>query len=495
MTAPNTPQGTHPLGRRVVVNTGALAAANLGRIVVSFLIQLVVARHLGLDALGQYTVAMAYLNISQVLCEAGLPLWVVREIAHRPTHRRAYFRRTLALQWIAAALVWLALTGLITVLPYPLATRQAIFLIGLSLPFFAVASVAGTIFQAGERLDLLLVVEIITNGLILLASVVVILRADTEILRAGAVVRLLAIVVAAQGVSVLVALGLLKRSRLMAVPQEPVTLSLWQMARQAASFFGLSLADTLLQRLDILLLSLLGDPRLIGLYSAAYNLVRVGVKLVQSVWRALYPTLARLVQSAPTHGLRLGQDTLRYGLMVTIAGAAVTPGIAEELLSLIYGASDPADAAVGAQTLAWLVWVLPLLVIQLYISTQLVIGGRARAALSMTLVNIVLLGVLLPLLARWAGAPGAAWGTLLAQAGGTALGLVLAPREVHLSARMAWLLPLAALTLGITAWLPVVWWGRAVLGLLLFVGALPPLGLLTRQDGRTLQRALRRPTA
>lgn len=473
------------MGRRVVVNTGALAAANVGRIVVSFLIQLFVARRLGLDALGQYTVAMAYLNISQVLCEAGLPLWVVREVAHRPDHRRAYFRRTLILQWIAAALVWLALTGLITILPYPLATRQAIFLVGMSLPFFAVASAAGTIFQAGERLDLLLIVEIVTNGLILLASLVVVVRA-------GTVAHLLVVVVAAQGVSVLVALALLRRSRLMTGPQASIDLPLWHMARQATSLFGLTLADTLLQRLDILLLSLLGDPRLIGLYSAAYNLVRVGVKLVQSVWRALYPTLARLSQNAPAQAQRLGQDTLRFGLIVTLAGAAIAPGIAHEILTLIYGASDPADAAAGAQTLAWLVWVLPLLVIQQYILTQLVIDGRARAALGITLVNILLVSILLPLLANWAGAPGAAWGTLLAQAGGTAVAIALAPRAQSFMPVLVRMLPLVALALGIGMWLPGAWWLQTALSLLVFVLGLPILGLLTRQDQQTLQRALRR---
>lgn len=485
------PASSVPLGRRVVVNTGALAAANLGRIVVSFLIQLVVARRLGLDVLGQYTVAMAYLNISQVLCEAGLPLWIVREIAHRPTYRRAYFRRSLALQWIAAALVWLALTGLTAILPYPLATRQAIFLVGLSLPFFAVASAAGTIFQAGERLDLLLIVEIATNGLILLASLFVVARA-------GTVAHLLAVVVAAQALSVLVALGLLQRSRLMAGPQARVTLSLWQMARQAIALFGLSLADTLLQRLDILLLSLLGDPRLTGLYSAAYNLVRVGVKLVQSVWRALYPTLARLTQHAPAQAARLGQDTLRFGLLATLAVAAVTSGIAGDLLALIYGADTSPDAAAGAQTLAWLIWVLPLLVIQFYLSTQFIIAGQTRAALGVTLATIAGVVVLLPLLARWAGAPGAAWATLLAQIGGTALGLALARNQTRYKIRFASqlmrLLPLVAVTMATSLWLPLVWWLRGAVALLIFVLALQPFGLLTRQDWQTLRKALRQST-
>jgi O-antigen/teichoic acid export membrane protein len=290
-----------------------MASGNLWRIVVSFLVQLLVARGLGLEALGQYTVAMAYLNISQVLCEMGLPLWLVRELAQAPHLRHAYFRRSVLLQGTAALILWAGLAGLTMLLPYPPVTRAAIFWVGASLPLFAITSACATIFQAAERMELAFVIEVAINALILLLSAWLLWQQQS-------VADLLLVVVVAQGAGMVLALGLLFASRLLAAPQladsqpsgPPLSGPLpWRtIATGAMPFFGLSLTDVLLQRLDILLLSLFADARLLGTYSAAYNLVRVAIKLLQSVWRGVYPTLARLYPTTPERAAKLATTLL-----------------------------------------------------------------------------------------------------------------------------------------------------------------------------------------
>ena len=94
--SPETP--ARQTGRRVLVNTGALTTASLYRIGMSFVLQLIIARRLGIEGLGHYTIAMAYLNVSQVISEFGLPNLLVRDLAQAPQHRRAYFRVLVALQ-------------------------------------------------------------------------------------------------------------------------------------------------------------------------------------------------------------------------------------------------------------------------------------------------------------------------------------------------------------------------------------------------------------
>lgn len=470
-------------GRRLVANTGALAGANLWRIVVSFLLQLVIARRLGLESLGAYTVAMAYLNVSQVLCELGLPLWMVREVAHRPTARRAYFRRALWLLGGMALALWGGLLLLALWLPYPPELRQAIGWVGASLPFYAVSAAAAIVFQAGERLPLLLRVEVVTNSLILAASLVVVWAA-------GTVADLLLVVVVAQIISATVSLGWLARSRLLAPPQENTPPPWTQLRREVAPFFGLSLADVLLQRLDILLLSLLADVRLLGLYSAAYNLVRVAVKLAQSYWRGLYPTLSRLHHQAPMQGRAVAHTALRYLLLLGCGGAAVSSGVASEILYLVYGSRD----AEAARLLAWLVWSVPLFGLELYASTRLLVEGRARAALLLSLAHVTALALFLLPAARQAGALGAAGAVLAAQALGTVGGLWLLGDRLAPAVRVHLLL-LGMLTLGagVAAWaVPGPAWLRAGLALALYVAGLGRSGWLTAQDRARFLSLLRR---
>lgn len=469
------------LGRRLVVNTGALAGANLWRIVVSFLLQLIIARRLGLETLGAYTVAMAFLNVSQVLCELGLPLWMVREVAGRPAARRAYWLRGMALQGGMAFLLWGGLLLLTLWLPYSPELRRAIGWVGASLPLYAVSAAAGMVFQASERMPLLLRVEAVTNSLILAISVGVVLAA-------GNVSDLLLVVVAAQAISAALSLWWLTRSGLPAAAQSAPPP--WrEIGRGAAPFFGLSMADVLLQRLDILLLSLLGDPRLIGLYSAAYNLTRVVIKLVQSYWRGLYPTLSRLRRENPPQGHAVVQSALRYAVLLCCGGAAITTGVAGELLHLVYGSREPAATPV----LAWLVWSVPLFCVEFYASTRLLVEGRARAALCLALGHVAGLAVLLLPLAAQAGALGAAWAVLIAQACATLGGLwLLGERADRASGgRLAALGLLTAGATVLTLWLPDPAWLRAGAAGAGYLAGLQAGGLLTPRDWRRVRSLLR----
>jgi O-antigen/teichoic acid export membrane protein len=404
---------TASLGRSILRNTGALAGANVGRILVSFLVQLLVARGLGLEALGQYTLAMAYLNISQVLCEAGLPLWAVRTLAQAPHLRRAVWGRALLIQVSAALLLWPALVGISRLAAYPPATHAALWWVGASLPFFAITSATVTLFQAAERMELLLAVELSVNAAILAISA-------WAIAQGGNIADLLRIVVIAQVGGMGLALLLLLGARLLAGPQAAFPFT-WRDLRQGVSpFFGLSLTDVLLQRLDILLLSLFADPRLLGSYSAAYNLVRVGIKLLQSVWRGVYPTLARLQMTTPALAAQWATRILVGGLWLCVGGAAVGMVTAAPLLRWIYGVDD----AQATATLLWLVWQAPLFYLESYATTWLLVVGQARAALRVSLLHVGLLALLLPVGAFLGGAVGAAWGTLAAQAAGAAAGWV-----------------------------------------------------------------------
>jgi O-antigen/teichoic acid export membrane protein len=470
-------------GRRILLNTGALAGSNLWRILVSFLIQLLVARRLGLESLGYYTVAMAYLNVSQVLSEAGLPMLLVRDLAQEPAQRRAVARLALGVQLGAACLVALGLIVLTWLLPYPPPLQAALWLVGASLPFFAITSVGETLFQAGERMEYLLGVEGAINLLILALSLVVLWQG-------GDVVPLLAVVVVAQVISAALAVWLVARSRLLAPPQVPMTTPAATRLRQAMPFFGLSLADVLLQRLDILLLSAVGGPQVVGIYSAAYNLLRVAIKLIQSFWRALYPTLSRLYYTARPRYLQLAAMGLHYGLLACIGAAALGAALAEEVIQLLYATADPASAAV----LRVLVWLMPLFLVESAAITQLLVEQRARASLMLSAAHLLALAALILVLTAVGGAQGAAWGALLAQAIGTGIGLWLTrARRPGPAPAARWpALPAAALAYALASWLPAPWPLQAVAGLGAYLVVLVLGQAVAPADIRRLRQAVRR---
>ncbi|MCB0185322.1 MAG: oligosaccharide flippase family protein, partial [Caldilineaceae bacterium] len=212
------PPTSHQTGRRLLINTSALASSSLWRIVMSFLLQLLIARRLGVVSLGQYTIALAYLNVCQVLSELGLPTLLVRDLAQMPWLRRSYYAWALRIQSMAALVAWGGLVIITLLLPLPSATRVLLWVVGASLPFYAVTSASQMLFQSGERMEYVMSIELLINTLILLLSLAVLLNG-------GGTLALVTVLVFTQLISAGLSLILVRRSALLAEPQQPVA---WQ---------------------------------------------------------------------------------------------------------------------------------------------------------------------------------------------------------------------------------------------------------------------------
>lgn len=447
----------------------------------SFVLQVLIARRLGVDGLGHYTIALAYLNVSQVIVEWGLPTLLVRDLAQHPTHRWSYFRWLLAIQGAMSLLTWLGLIVLTSMLPYASVTAMSLWLVGASLPLYAVTSASQTLFQAGERMELIMGVEVLINTLILIFSIGVLWSGGDEL-------ALIAVIIVTQAISAILCLALLARSRILASPQESIPVHLPTLLRRTTPFFGLSLSDVLLQRLDILLLSLVAGPTVAGVYSAAYNVVRVVMKLIQSFWKALYPTLSRLHRQSAEHYGRLSALSLRFGMVVVLPVAAIGFGVAPALLSLLFGGGYDDSA----RTYQILIWAAPLFLIEVYATTLLMIEHQLRASLWISVVHILGTILLLPPLTQLFGADGAALAVLLAGSLGSMISLYLLDK-MHLPRRVKrfWGLGAATVAAGLVALLlPVFWLVATLLAAAAYLMLCWATGVLTSGDFQTLRRTL-----
>jgi O-antigen/teichoic acid export membrane protein len=468
-------------GRRVLVNTGALTSASLYRIGMSFVLQLLIARQLGVEGLGHYTIAMAYLNVSQVISEFGLPALLVRDLAQTPWRRRSTFRALLRIQVVLGLLTAGGLALLSLLLPYGDTTRTALLLVGASLPLFAVSSASQTLFQAGERMELVMGVEVFINTLILALSILVLWNGGGE-------EALIAVIIVTQAVSALLCLLLVVRSRLLHGRQEAVRIDAPELLRQALPFFGLSLGDVLLQRLDILLLSIVAGPAVTGIYSAAYNVVRVLMKLVQSFWKALYPTLSRLHNQAHAQYDRLARLGLRYGLLLLLPTAAIGTVVATGALAFIFGS----DYAESAHVFQILLWAAPLFLLENYAITLLMVERHLRQSLLILALHLAATLLALPPLTAWLGADGAAWAGVLAGALGALFGLWQLHRlRLPLAVRGLWrMLGAAAAAGGVALLLPLSWPLQALAGGAVYLVVCWVTGVLSPADLATLRTTL-----
>jgi O-antigen/teichoic acid export membrane protein len=490
---PSTPT-PRQTSRRLLINTGALASSSLWRIVISFLLQLFIARRLGVASLGQYTIALAYLNVCQVISELGLPALLVRDLAQMPWLRRSYFYLALRIQIVAALLAWGGLIVVTMVLPLPTETRTILWVVGASLPFYAVTSASQLLFQAGERMEYVMGIELLINTLILLLSLAVLVAG-------GGTVELVALLVGTQLISAGASLFLVWRSALLAEPQEKVAWQWSMLWQRSGPFFGLALADVLLQRTDIVLLSIFGGEVTTGIYSAAYNLLRVGLKLIQNFWAALYPTLSRLYHQGPTHYRRLCDFAMHYSLLALLGAAAIGAGITPAVLRLVYGDGFTASALV----LQILLWTAPFYLLESFTQTLLMVEHKPLQSLLITGLHLAALLLLLPPLVTLAmdaavgmGQPEvaaiyAALAVLIAGACG-GFGSIYLRKRWSLPGRLRrpWLIgALVILTSLLALYLPLGWGWRLLINSGLFLFGSWVGGLIDRQDWQLLRRAFR----
>jgi O-antigen/teichoic acid export membrane protein len=409
--------------RRVLINTGALMVSSLWRIGLSFILQLLIANQLGSEGLGQYATALAYLNICQVLSELGLPQLLVRDLASFPEQRSQLFRVALLMQITAAVLVWGLLVAVTFLLPYQPTTRYVLVGITASLPLYAISSVCMTILQSGERMELVMSTEMFVNFLIVASSIV-------ALWQGGTIVHLALILVGTQFISVILYVWQLHHSRLLAVPVDPLgsqnNLSFGQLllyaGKHARFFYGLSLTNVLLHRVDILLISIVAGERITGIYSAAYLVARIFIVLSQNYWQALYPTLSRLYHHAFEQYRLLASLGVRYGLMVLLPIAGLGSEFARPLLQLIFR-NELSEESIGVFQV--LIWVVPLYFLLVYVVNSLLVERKPLYGLRIALIHLAATSILLPFLTMKWTAPGASVAVFIGCTLSVAVGLWL----------------------------------------------------------------------
>ena len=250
--------------------------------------------------------------------------------------------------------------------------------------------------------------------------------------------------------------------------------------------------DALLQRMDVVLLSVVAGEAATGIYDAAFQLVKVVMTLIMSFSEAIYPTLSRLyVHTRQQFALAIGKS-LQYGLVLLLPLAVGATVLAEPIIALLYRRPEYAPAA---GVLAVLSWALLPYFAQLLLTRTLMAGDRQRASLWVTGLMIAIGAVFMLALTYQFAAVGTA----------AALGLMYmvgawlawrASRGYDIAFGLSCLArpALAAALMGAGLYLmpSLPWWAAIPIGIVGYAALALGLGAFDRADIQTLRSALRR---
>ena len=308
------------------------------------LVAALVARGMGAEGVGVFTVALGVVLVATPLLALGQVEVLIRDVARTP--RSARRLAVVALRGQRRVLAGLALPAAVIIALVPDAALRHTLLALLPYVWFRVETLTrGAIFKGLDRMGV---------------------EAQARALEMGTAVALVAALAvlglpvwavgAAFSLGGAVGLGFLLRSMRSLPAELPSGATSSGQLRQGLPFMAIAGVFQLLLRSDVFALELFGVPHAeIGHYGAAASLVWGLLGGAQLVAVAIYPSVSRIATRSTNPG-RSAVVAGGVGLVLGLAGATVLVVLRRPLLGLVFGSGFVSTAA---PLLATLAWVLP----------------------------------------------------------------------------------------------------------------------------------------
>ncbi|MBI3037331.1 flippase [Candidatus Woesearchaeota archaeon] len=339
----------------IAKNTLFLTVGELTSRVLSFLLVIAIARHLGNVGLGAFAFAFAFMDILLNVADLGLPTYLMREIAKDKQKASSYISNILGLRLIMAPIVIAA--GIIAAL-LSASTAETQILVILATLGTAISFLNDpfrSVFLAYERASYYSIVIIIERAIFTVAGI--------AMLASGrGLIYVVSFFALGQLVSLLITTTIV-RKKFTAFSIRFETSGIIQMLKSSVMFGGASLLRMINQRVDVLMLSAMHGFAATGIYSSASRITESLRFMPLVLIAAVFPVMSRLhLQSKETLSA-LYEKTIHYLLIIIVPMIIGITIIADRATVFFYGgafapAADVLRLLILAESLLFLHYIM-----------------------------------------------------------------------------------------------------------------------------------------
>ncbi len=377
-----------PPSANIMKNSIYLLSARVGILALNFFSTIFLARYLGVNEFGKYTLVMVFLSFFILICDFGLNRFIILKVSKTPELTATYSANMILLR------IFLSLLGFGMMLPL---TR----LMGYSQEIFILICIAGLILlpssinltidalvQGHEKMGISSLWQIVSTSL---STLTVLISIYLDIKLKGIFISLFIatclnlILYFLIGVRV----GLIIRSR---IEMHFMVRSL----RAALPYAITSLLGFIYFRADTVLLSLLETEKSVGLLGASYRIIEGLLVVPLVLMTAYFPRMSRYSISEPHAFNHLYRSSLTLLTTLAFPLGILCTVFSKDILRLIYGLHyDEASLAFSV-----LIWGLVLMYLNAPAGTAIQTSDRfyrfVPFAIGNTFLNIVLNLFLIP---------------------------------------------------------------------------------------------------
>jgi O-antigen/teichoic acid export membrane protein len=388
----------------VIKNTVYIFAGRVSNAIFLFLLTLVVSRQLGPALFGVYSLLTTVVVAANCFSNFGFDVWMVREVTKEPSQAKNYLSNILGLKVVTSLLTIIFVYLIFRATDLPSTTLHLLFILSISLLFNTLSQ---SLWHFGNCFKRFIFHSALWASSNFIKSVLgislVFLYGELEPLIWGIVV--------AELISLILSFCVIRYQFGAFLPK--FRLSIWKdyLVRSAPIAFGM-IFSVLYFRLDIVMLQLMTDEKVVGFYSAAYKLFEMSIVFPTSIMLVLFPAL---VEEFHSDKPQFKKSSIKaFGIFSIFGGsfALILWGFSSEIIAIIFGDEFYPSIAV----LEILSGAIFLFFLSFLLSNILITSGR-ESINTWNLVGATGLNILLnlALIPRY-GAIGAAWSTLFCEA-------------------------------------------------------------------------------
>jgi len=358
--------------------------------IISVFVSGYVATSLGDVDYGKFVFAFAFVQIFSSFSNTGIHVVQLREIARGKENMPEFFGATIIFRVFLAILTYGLIVLVISLLDYPIITKQIVCIAGLTLIFTYIADSCDAAFRGYEQIHFSAAINVtVTVFSISLRSLIIYLG-----------FRLLMLSWSMAFISFISAL--LPYYILKKVFLKPKYILRLKVFREIfiliLPFYLMNVFMMAYQRVDILLLSFLKGDAYVGWYNASAMLIWRSKFIAAAICGAIFPVMSRL--STKANSFDEVQKVYQHGLLIlfiiALPAAIGVNMLADEVIFLIYDKNFVNSIIV----LKIMAFTIPMMYLSLHMQNALFTFSKEKLVTKMiafyTLVNIVFNLILIP---------------------------------------------------------------------------------------------------
>jgi O-antigen/teichoic acid export membrane protein len=314
--------------QRVVVNTTVQLVGRTISIALALISFAIVTRYLGVAGFGAYSLVLTFLMLAVSIADLGMTPVGVRELTRRPDQTHRLVGNLLGLRLLFAGMAALALLVLSPIVQYESRVQEGLRLAALAAIALVLVGVPAIVFQSRLRLELAMLVEIVTSAATLVLLIVV----------TSAELGFSAVVLATVGGSTLgAATGYVLAARLTRLRPHFERSELQRLTKASLPVGLFMILGIVHFKIDTVLLSILKPLAAVGTYSVAYRFIEQVLFIPSFFVAAVFPIIASYHATGDAL-LKLAIDkSFAFLVMVALPVAAASFVLAPDIIKLVAG--------------------------------------------------------------------------------------------------------------------------------------------------------------